>query len=187
MPHPPASSLVTTAALLLVAACATVPSPRYELPPPEPLALAELQTEAAIEEEILRLVNLHRVGEGLPPLRDDPVLAAIARRHSRAMTAGRPYGHHGFDGRLDLVGRTIPGAVHIAENVAANNQPPEEAALHTVSRWISSRGHRDNIEGTFGRIGVGVVRDLRGVYFYTQIFLAVEDEPDLPLLAVGKR
>jgi uncharacterized protein YkwD len=186
MPHPPVAFLVATAACLF-AACATAPLPRYDPPPAERSAIAELQTEATIEEEIVRLVNLHRAREGLPPLRDDPVLAAIARRHSRAMTAGRPYGHHGFDGRLDLVGRTIPGATRIAENVAANNQPPEEAALHTVSRWISSRGHRDNIEGTFGRIGVGVVRDLHGVYFYTQIFLAVEDEPDLPLLAVGKR
>jgi uncharacterized protein YkwD len=187
MPHPPASPLIFTAVGLLLAACATAPPPRYEPPPPEPLPLAELQTEAAIEAEILRLVNLHRVGEGLPPLRDDPVLAAIARRHSRAMTAGRRYGHHGFDARLELAARTIPGAVSIAENVAANNQPADRAALHTVRGWIWSRSHRDNLEGAFGRMGVGVVRDLRGVYYYTQIFLAVEDEPDLPLLAVGRK
>ncbi len=59
----------------------------------------------------------------------------------------------------------------IAENVGINNYPLSRTVRAAVTGWLESRGHKANIEGRYDVTGVGIVRDTRGTYFYTQIFV----------------
>jgi uncharacterized protein YkwD len=84
------------------------------------------------------------------------------------MASGRvPLGHSGFQQRVQMIGIPFRGA---AENVAYN-MGYSDPAKQAVDGWIKSTGHRTNIEGNFNLTGVGVVRNARGEYYFTQIFI----------------
>ena len=71
-----------------------------------------------LEHYVHRLVNEHRIAQGLKPLAFNPEISAIARRHSRDMATGRVgYGHEGFETRHQAVATTIP-LRSFGENVA---------------------------------------------------------------------
>ncbi|NJD61730.1 MAG: CAP domain-containing protein [Deltaproteobacteria bacterium] len=126
---------------------------------------------AALESRTFKLVNDHRSAIGLAPLVHDARIAAVARRHSRNMAEGRvPAGHDGFETRRRDISKRIP-LRGIAENVGANDYPRSDTVRAAVSGWLESRGHRENIEGRYDLTGVGIARDSRGVYYYTQIFI----------------
>jgi uncharacterized protein YkwD len=117
------------------------------------------------------LVNEHRRAMGLSPLAYNARIAAVARRHSEDMAAGRvPAGHESFESRKRDILNMIPLS-GMAENVGINDYPPSETVRAAVSGWLGSRGHRKNIEGRYDLTGVGIARDARGVYYYTQIFV----------------
>ena len=108
---------------------------------------------------------------GLPPLPHPAGTAAAARRHSEDMAAGRvPAGHERFESRKRDITNMIPWS-SMAENVGINDYPPSETVRAAVSGWLGSRGHRENIEGRYDLTGVGIARDVRGRYYYTQIFV----------------
>lgn len=143
-------------------------------PHPAPAGRSEPPAAAAteaLESRTCQLVNEYRVARGLAPLVYNARIAAVARRHSEDMAAGRiPAGHDGFDARRVAISKTIP-LRGIAENVGVNDYPPSRTVRATVSGWLQSRGHRENIEGRYGLTGVGIARDDRGAYYYTQIFV----------------
>lgn len=135
---------------------------------PEPAAAVATE---ALESRTYELVNEYRKARGFAPLAYDTRIAAVARRHSEDMAAGRvPAGHDGFETRQRAISKTIP-LKGIAENVGVNDYPPSRTVRATVSGWLKSRGHRENIEGRYGLTGVGIARDARGAYYYTQIFV----------------
>lgn len=117
------------------------------------------------------LVNAHRRSAGLSALAYDPRIAAVARAHSADMAAGHDaFGHAGFDARAQQIGQVIPYST-VAENVAFNDYPIDQTAQQAVAGWLTSPGHRRNIEGAFDVTGIGVARRADGTYFYTQIFV----------------
>jgi uncharacterized protein YkwD len=119
----------------------------------------------------LKLVNEHRKRMGLELLAHDARIASVARRHSEDMAGGRvPAGHEGFDARQRHISKIIP-LRGIAENVGINDYPPSETVQTAVSGWLGSRGHRKNLEGGYDLTGVGIARDARGTFYYTQIFV----------------
>lgn len=148
---------------------------------------------AEIEREIVRLTNLERASEGLPPLSADPALGAIARAHSRDMVTRDFFSHESPDGdgpseRAEKAGYGVrkPAEEEEAEGLGENiGQVPlgmvEDIGLVThdaqriaaaqVWSWMDSRGHRNNIlSEDYERIGVGVAYDGKGIYFCTQLF-----------------
>ena len=138
-----------------------------------PARMPESPTAAAgeLEASTHELVNKHRRTVRLSPLAYNARIAAVARRHSEDMAAGRvPAGHEGFEESHRDLSKIIPLS-GIAENVGINDYPPSETVRAAVSGWLSSRGHRENIEGRYDLTGVGIARDARGVYYYTQIFV----------------
>ncbi len=127
--------------------------------------------DRSLETRTFKLVNDHRRSLGLPPFAYDARIAAVARRHSGDMAAGKVSpGHEGFDERRREISKKIP-LKGIAENVGINNYPPSRTVRAAVSGWLESRGHKTNIEGRYDVTGVGIVRDARGTYYYTQIFV----------------
>jgi uncharacterized protein YkwD len=134
---------------------------------PEPPSAAA----GALESRTHKLVNEHRRTMGLAPLAYDARIAAVARRHSKDMAAGRvPPGHDGFEARQRKISKTIP-LKGIAENVGFNDYPRSETVRAAVSGWLGSHGHKENIEGSYDLTGVGIARDTRGAWYLTQIFV----------------
>lgn len=123
---------------------------------------------------MIRLTNAHRRARSLPVLREDALLAALARGHSQAMAReGGSIGHDGLRGRFERAAASLPLA-EFAENVARMKHERTPPASWVVSRWIQSDDHRVHLErGAFDRVGVGVVRSPRGDLYFTQIFAAV--------------
>lgn len=158
------------AALLLMSACAPIPSvPTRRAPlPADPGTTPAANT---LESQIHDRVNAHRGSRGLAPLEWDPRIAAVAREHSEAMASGRrPFGHDGFEARASVLGTTMT-IRSMAENVAYDGRDGARLASQVVDGWIASAGHRQNIEGSFTRTGVGVARGADGTRYFTQVFV----------------
>jgi uncharacterized protein YkwD len=121
-----------------------------------------------MEKDILNYINQYRASIGLAALQIISAASEQATQHSIEM-ANRtsPFGHEGFDGRIDNIVKKI-GFVHAsAENVAYGKLTAKEV----VDLWLNSPGHKKNIEGNYGLTGIGLAKDAEGLLFYTQIFL----------------
>ncbi len=128
-----------------------------------------LTENLTIAEEILLLVNDHRLSEGLAILEANEAAQREAVIHTRNMAQGKvDFGHDGSDERGDLLFDET-GAIRFGENVAVGQITAEEV----MQSWLDSPGHRSNIEGDFTHLGVGVVEDSEGTPYYTQIFLKI--------------
>ncbi|WP_229239019.1 CAP domain-containing protein [Emticicia sp. C21] len=123
---------------------------------------------SVMEQEILQEVNTYRASKRLKPLQMVELITDAATKHSKDMGRGRvPFGHDGFDNRMDKVMRKIDNANACAENVAFGKFTAKEV----VKRWIQSPGHKKNIEGNYNLTGIGVVRGKDGYPYFTQIFI----------------
>ena len=125
---------------------------------------------SALEQSVHQQINQYRQAHKLPPLTLDPRISEQARAHSQAMASGKvPFSHQGFEQRVKAISRVIPYRAS-AENVAFNlgySNPVAQA----VQGWIKSPGHRINIEGQYNLTGIGVVKNAKGEYYFTQIFI----------------
>lgn len=123
-----------------------------------------------LEQSTHAQVNQYRKSRNLPPLTLDARISEQARVHSQAMASGRvPFSHQGFEQRVSVIGRAIPYRAS-AENVAYNqgyDNPDQQA----VQGWIKSQGHRINMEGQYDLTGIGVAKNAKGEYYFTQLFI----------------
>ena len=115
------------------------------------------------------LVNRYRQSRNLPPLVADPAILAQAKAHSEEMARSGNMNHDGFARRADLVSQTIVYR-SVAENVAFNggHGQPDRVA---VQGWIASPGHQRNMLGQYDLTGIGVAKNAKGEYYFTQIFI----------------
>lgn len=124
---------------------------------------------AALEQSVHQKINAYRASKALPALALNATISNVARIHSQNMASGSvPFGHQGFDARVQTLSRTFTfrGA---SENVAYN-QGYSDPATVAVNGWLRSPGHLNNIVGSFNLTGIGVARNSKGEYFFTQIF-----------------
>lgn len=132
--------------------------------------ISQTSNLASLEQAVHTQINQYRASKRLPALTLDPRISEQARVHSQAMANKRvAFGHQGFEQRVQTLGRSISyqGA---AENVAYN-QGYSDPATQAVKGWIKSPGHRTNIEGQYNRTGIGIARNAKGEYYFTQIFI----------------
>jgi uncharacterized protein YkwD len=117
--------------------------------------VAKTVVRSDLEDVMLDLVNGERTQRGLQPLKPDPVLAELARAHSRDMYARAYFSHVTPDGR-DLADRMRTarlGYLAAGENLAL---APTLVSAH--QGLMHSPGHRANIlRPQFGRVGIGVL------------------------------
>ncbi|NML43461.1 hypothetical protein HHL11_06830 [Ramlibacter sp. G-1-2-2] len=117
--------------------------------------VAHSEPRPDLEAAMLDLVNDERTQRGLAPLAADPVLAELARAHSRDMFARGYFSHLTPDGRdlSDRMRTARLGYLSAGENLAF---APTLALAH--SGLMHSPGHRANIlRKQFGRVGIGVL------------------------------
>lgn len=124
----------------------------------------------SLEQAVFTQINEYRASRKLPPLTLDARISEQARAHSQAMAAGRtPFSHNGFQQRIKVIDRTIPYS-RAAENVAYN-QGYSDPVRQAVEGWLKSPGHRKNIEGAFDLTGIGIAQNVKGEYYFTQLFI----------------
>ncbi|MEP4533446.1 MAG: CAP domain-containing protein [Cyclobacteriaceae bacterium] len=122
-----------------------------------------------MQDQIFVLVNKHRESKGLASLQINSACQREAQTHSEKMADGTtPYGHDGFDDRFDILAEET-GAMSMGENVA-NGQT---SAAEVMEGWLDSKGHRENIEGDYTHIGIGVAASSDGTMYFTQIFVGI--------------
>ena len=127
------------------------------------------EPQASMEQEIARDINQYRQSKGLAALREDPRITTQCRTHCVSMAGDDKISHRGFSGRAFALLKSFPHA-KVAENVGMN-YGMADPTKKIVNRWISSAGHRINIEGNYHFTGVGVVKTDEGNYFFCQIFV----------------
>lgn len=122
----------------------------------------------ALSQQILTLTNQHRASQGLPPLKLSEQASQEALQHSKNMATGKvPFSHEGFNARSAKLSKLIKNTTATGENVAYGAQSAQEV----MDMWLNSKVHRENIEGQFNLIGIGVAKSKEGTNYFTQIFV----------------
>lgn len=124
--------------------------------------------DKANQKAILYYVNEYRRAHHLNPLQLNPLMSREAEKHSRDMARHAiPFGHKYFDKRIKRLYAEIKNCRAGSENVAYNYKDGRDV----VRNWLTSPGHRRNIEGNYNLTGIGLARDSRGKLYFTQIFI----------------
>jgi uncharacterized protein YkwD len=127
----------------------------------------ETETYTSTDREILQLVNQHRKSMGKAELEMNQTIWDEAMQHSSNMASGTvAFSHDGFTDRVNRIKAAIGGSSS-AENVAYGYM----TAQAVFDGWLSSQGHRNNMEGDFTLTGISAVQNSAGTWYYTQIFL----------------
>ena len=121
------------------------------------------------EQEIARLTNEKRQSQGLAALAFDPKMGYVARLWSVEQARTGTISHDWF--QTGAWGQHYEAEFHapspaFAENVAMNGGAATAAdvAAQFVEQWWNSAGHRANMVGPYGTLGVGVSRGADGFY-----------------------
>ncbi len=124
----------------------------------------------ALENEVIRLVNIERGKRGLAPVTGNWQLSRVARYKSTDMRDKNYFSHYSptygdpFKMMHDF-GITFYAA---GENIAMG-QPTPQAVM---TAWMNSQGHRANIlNPQYNEIGVGVAKTQNGTIYWTQEFI----------------
>lgn len=120
----------------------------------------------SMAEEILQLVNAHRVSIGKEVLSFNELANDLAYDHTLYMIEQKDISHDDFDNRSDRL-IAEENANRTGENVAYG----QRSAKAVMDAWLNSSGHRRNIEGDFTHIGIAVIKNSAGTYYFTQLFL----------------
>ncbi len=119
----------------------------------------------SIAQEILQLVNAHRSSIGKSSLSFSDLANSLAYEHTLYMIEQRDISHDNFNERAN----TLFGEGN-ANNVGENVAYGQRNAKAVMEAWLNSSGHRENIEGDFTHIGIAVVKNSSGTYYFTQLF-----------------
>lgn len=123
----------------------------------------------SLRAEIFERVNDHRTSIGLNPLKTSEFCTRIANEHSSNIANGQvPFSHEGFMDRFDAASAEV-GASSAGENLASNFNSAEDL----VQGWLESPLHRENLEGDFTHMGIGIARDDSGNSYYTQFLIKI--------------
>jgi uncharacterized protein YkwD len=130
---------------------------------------------SADESQLVALTNQARASAGLPALRVDSALVAIARWRSKDMSVRNYFSHDipnppggNVFAEMDRRGYCY----HVAgENIGWNNASDSTATSKIQALFMGSPGHRANILGkSWDHIGVGAYKDASGKHYWTVLF-----------------
>jgi uncharacterized protein YkwD len=148
---------VTAALLLPTAAAASARCPGEE-------AAASAQSETALEQSLLCLINARRAAAGVRAVSPNGRLRAAALGHSHDMVRSG-YFSHTAPGGVTFLDRILDSGYvggarnwQVGENLVWGNGRLSSPA-ELVSSWMRSPPHRENLlRGRFREIGIAAVR-----------------------------
>ncbi len=121
-----------------------------------------------MQSEVLQYINEYRAKKGLVPLAMNDTINRAAMEHCKYLgNKAVQLNHDGFEDRMHGLMAVIKPCYAAAENVARGQKDAKEV----VNNWISSPGHRENIEGDFNLSGIAIFKNRDGMLYFTQIFL----------------
>jgi len=123
----------------------------------------------SIELETMDLINAHRVSVGLNRLEKINHMSYKSEEHDNYMIANNVVNHNDFAARSENIMKTL-GAKSVSENIAYNFNTPQAV----LNAWLSSPGHKENIEGNFTHFGIAIKENpVNGRKYYTNIFAKI--------------
>lgn len=126
------------------------------------------------ELEVVRLINEERAKAGVSPLEVDSVLMEIARERSEDMVRREYFSHYDPETNELLVRRLVKDRGYdpndTGENVFKQTTSLQKVIARSVTWWMNSEGHRQNIiRNDFRTTGVGIAEG--SSIIITQVFL----------------
>lgn len=118
-----------------------------------------------VEQELLHIVNDHRVAIGAQPLELSAEAYDYANLHTDYMVSKGTISHDNFSSRASKLAAET-NAKEIAENVAMD-YPTAAAAFQG---WLQSPNHKGTMEADYLYTAISVKKGADGTLFYTQIF-----------------
>ena len=123
----------------------------------------------SFQNEVVRLVNVERAKNSLSALTADSLLMKTATVKSQDMASNNYFSHTSptYGSPFDLMKKMGVTYRSAGENIAMGQTSPAQV----MDGWMNSSGHRANIlNSSYTKIGVGVVQNSSGRYYWTQHF-----------------
>lgn len=132
------------------------------------------------ERRFVELVNLERRKRGLNELTIEPLLIKVAREHSREMQEKAYFNHNSPTAELKTPMDRYLKAAYTRPEYACVGENLFYCSIVDVQRghnaFMNSPTHRDNVLfPRYEKIGVGIVKNERGEFWVTQMFLTNTD------------
>lgn len=134
------------------------------------ISIPNIDDIKAVENEVIRLVNVERAKLGLSLLSANWELSRVARYKSQDMLSKEYFSHQSPTYGSPFVMMDNFGIKFSAagENIAYG----QTTAAAVMNSWMNSPGHRSNIlSATYNQIGVGIAKAANGTYYWTQMFI----------------
>lgn len=124
-------------------------------------------TENAItvEQELLEIVNEHRLSLNTNTLQFSEVAYKYANKHTDYMISKGSLSHDDFSSRASHIDTEV-GVEMVSENVAKDYETASEA----FNGWYNSSSHKKTMEGDFTHTAISIKKDATGQYYFTQLF-----------------
>ena len=125
---------------------------------------ANLADEIATTNQLIQLINDHRLSIGKPLLIRNSTADKLASEHTIYMTSKGGVSNDNFETRWEVLEQKV-NAEEISENMGfdLSAQNAMDACLNNI--WL-----KVNVEGDYTHTGIAVKKDDKGRYYYTQIF-----------------
>lgn len=137
--------------------------------------LGQQSESAKLEADILSLVNSYRESKGLIALKVNEFVRGEALAHSDRMASGKtPFSHQGFDDRF----KRIEAKYNVSEG-SENVAYGPNSAYKIVDNWLLTDHYKENLEGNYNFVGIGVVPTGTGAFYVTMIFINSPDRPKI--------
>jgi uncharacterized protein YkwD len=121
------------------------------------------------EIQTMDLINNYRVSIGLNSLEKINYISLKSEQHNNYMITNNVVNHDDFVARSQDI-MNVVGAKTVGENVAYNYSTAQAA----FDAWLSSPGHKANIEGDFNHFGIAIrINPANGANYYTNIFVKI--------------
>lgn len=121
----------------------------------------------ALEQEVIRLVNVERAKVGLTALKHDWEVARVAEHKSHDMARKNYFSHTSptYGSPFDMLKAYGVSYRSAGENIAQGQRTAQEV----VNAWMNSPGHRANIlKNGYTHIGIGYAAE---GHYWTQLFI----------------
>jgi uncharacterized protein YkwD len=131
----------------------------------EESAVLEAENVVTIEQDLLDIVNEHRLSLNTNTLEFSDVAYKYANIHTDYMISKGSISHDNFSSRASSINSEIAVDI-VAENVAKDYT----TALEAFESWYASSSHKKTMEGDFTHTGISVKKDDFDNYYFTQLF-----------------
>jgi uncharacterized protein YkwD len=149
--------LAALSGIAVLVACA----PLKPGPPAIPFGNAQPQAQ-----ELYHHLNAERAANGLGPMGWHDQLGGLAQGWSEHMANTGDFSHQNLGAVLG--NPAFGGFSAMAENIIHGGCGTSAAQLHQA--WMNSPGHRVNILGNYGAVGIGIACNGNGDLYATQDF-----------------